>query len=351
MKNTIIRKIAAMLRFCILLSAICLGSSASAQNANLTLNPEAQERAAIVRAAREAFERRDFAELERQSATYRLGGQRTGSGAFKIMLFDDGVREGMKGSAPSEATFKKQISIAANWVQQFPTSVLARTLHARAWMLYAGYFRGTGFSNTVSPTQWEKWFELNTEAAKILEEARSMAANDTTWHRSMIVVGTNLGWPREVVMSIARSAAKVDPNDFRIYVNTLGYLSPKYYGDAEQIDNYILEATAITREKHGAEMYARLYSGLREEVFGDTLYQSSKVNWGKMKIGLTDWTARFPTSWNHNIFADHACLAGDKVATRQQLEKIGKDVLPQLWGSGNSGVEYFNACKKWAEGV
>jgi hypothetical protein len=82
---------------------------------------------------------------------------------------------------------------------------------------------------------------------------------------------------------------------------------------------------------YGTELYARLYSGAGEEQYHRRLYTESLVDWSLMKMGLQAWLDHFPTSWNKNIFAYHACIAGDREAAGPLFASIADAPEWEIW--------------------
>ncbi len=309
---------------------------------------ETQERSAVVQLARSAFAKGDFVELERQAALYILPSQRTQSGAFKIQLFDDGIAAALRGPANAdELHHLASIALTKTWISEYPKAPQAVVLHAQALSALAQYYRGSGYSNAVPPLAWAKFEEFNRQAGKVLTDAESYASLDTSWHATLINVARNLGWPRDVVLRIAADGIKRNPDDFRVYRNTVEYLLPRWYGDAYQLDTFIRVAERSTTERHGSEIYARLYSALAQVEYQHRLYKDSRVEWSKMKRGLEDWTSHFPTPWNYNIYAYHACIAEDKDTTKLLLAKIQDAPMMQMWNP--NGRVTYSTCKSWVD--
>jgi len=309
---------------------------------------ETRERNAVIQFARSAFERRDFAELERQAALFILPHQRTPSGAFKIQQFDDGISAALRGPANAEEEFfLGNIALTKRWLVDHPNSPQAPVLHARALMALAQYYRGTGFASAVPPLAWANFEEFNKQAAKVLTDAEAVASVDTSWHATLLNVARNLGWPREVALRIAAEGIKRNSDDYRVYRNTVEFLLPRWHGDAYQLDSFIRVAERSTSDRHGSEIYARLYSAVAEAEYQHRLYKDSRVDWTRMKKGLEDWTAHFPTLWNYNIYAYHACIAEDKETTRILLGKIATSPMARIWNP--NGQVTYSTCKRWAD--
>lgn len=307
---------------------------------------ESAERAKVVQETKVAFDSGNFQMLEYLSKQYSEQDKRTGSGAQKISLFDDGITQAIvPPSGTTDEHVKKAVTLTAQWAEKNSTTPLAHILHARALLGYASFFRGTGFANTVSPSGWEGFEKYSRLAAKYLEDHKNIASKDTGWHVTMINVGRGLSFPREQIKLIASDGLAKNPDDDRLYYMQLESLLPKWGGSAEQVDQFINHVAKNTAKSRGMELYARLYSATEQSQFQGRLFVDSKIEWKKMKQGLGDWDRKYPTAWNKNIFGYLACLASDKDMTRKNIDEIALDPILFIWGT--NGAETYSRCKIW----
>lgn len=332
-----------MNRLCTVIASLMLMTNAASAHAG-----EREERAAIVEQAAQAMRQRDFASLERQYRSYTQPMQRTASGAFKAQLFDDGVGQVLHGGNDDGEDYRKAwVEVTRGWVASNAKSPLAYLLHGNALMMHGLYFRGTGYVNSVAPPAMELFRKHAMEAAELLAANVGVAGEDTGWNVLMLSIGRWLGWPRDVMLRVFNDGVIKNPGDYRLYVGMENYLLPKWAGSPQALDEYINTIAMRDPQQQGMELYARLYSSAAQDQFGHALYAASRVDWSKMKQGLQDWTTRFPTPWNKNIFAYHACIAGDKQAMAGLLKQLGKQVDYELW-EPNGRVTY-ESCRTWLE--
>ncbi len=306
---------------------------------------ELEERATIRKLSSSAYGAGDFAALERQYGQYSdFIHQRTSSGAFKANLFFDGIADSMRDA--TDVQFKQDIDRTEKWVNDHKNSPLAYILHARALGAYGGYFRGNGTADTVPPQAWAIYEEYNGKTAKFLTDNEAVASKSTLWHIWMISLARVSGWPAESAMRFFEEGIKKDPTDYSLYRAELEYMMPKWRGNAATVDKFIRYAVTKAPPEYGMELYARLYSAAGEDEFHRRLYSSSLIDWEKMKEGLQLWTQRFPTSWNKNIFAYHACIAGDKKTAKALLSEIGNSPELEIWQPRAQAT--YETCVRWA---
>jgi hypothetical protein len=306
---------------------------------------ELEERHVVLDNAALAYANGDFASLKRQHELYSdFLHQRTSSGASKMSLFFDGIANYRL--TTSEPQRKQDIEQTLGWVAANRDSPLAYVLHVGALYMYGGYFRGDGYANTVPPQAWKIYEEYVQKAGKFLLESKSVGSKSSSWYDSMIGTANLAGWPENVARGILEEAIGKYPADFRLYRDFLEYLSPRWHGNTHEIDKFINYATSKAPPDYGLEMYARLYSQVGENDLKRRLYSDSLIDWKKMKKGLDLWYKRFPTPWNKNILAYHACMAGDKKFTKQLLTEIGRNPVLDIWEPNSQAT--FDTCTIWA---
>ncbi len=318
---------------------------ALALSAPLAHAGELEERAAIREPIKRAYQSGDYATIERLHTQYSdFAHERTSSGASRMGLLIDGLVE------PPGATaevFQRDIARTKRWAELNPDSAFGWVLYANAVKAYGSFVRGGGYANTVTDAALAVLHETNQRAAKILNDHREMASRTTSWHAIMIVIGRNEGWPVDDIRRVFDEGVARAPLDFRLYRYMQDALLPKWLGSIAELDAFVRDVSAKAPPAFGMELYARLYSSIEEEQFPRTLYRDSLVNWATMKAGLNAWTAHFPTPWNRNIFAYHACLAADRPATVALFKEIGNQAEPEIWSSPD-GRDMLGDCARWA---
>jgi hypothetical protein len=306
---------------------------------------EQSERAEVKALAKAAYAAGDLASLIRQHAEYSdFLKQRTSSGATKMLLFFDGIAELTRDFDAEQ--LQSNIAKTLQWSESARNEPLPYIFHANSLIEYAGYVRGRGYANTVPPQAWKTYSDYVNRATKFLVDNEKVASRSTSWHVSLINALRNSGASSDAVMRLFESGIAANPTDYRLYKITLEYFLPKWHGTPQAVDTFIRGAATVAPSEYGAEMYARLYSGAEQDQFGRVLYSDSLIDWGKMKGGLALWNKRFPTVWNKNIFAYHACIAGDKALAKELLSEIGTIPEGTIWQPNAQST--FSTCSKWA---
>jgi hypothetical protein len=311
---------------------------------------EREDREAISNEAAQAVFDHDFGKLERLNAAYTRPPQRTASGAFKIQLFYDGIASGLEQPEDVKDTgayYQSWLDMTKAWIAQHPGSAFAYIMHAKALEAYAHHFRGDGLANTVPAEAWAPFRKYTEQAAEFLLRNAAAANGDPGWYDGLLDAGRSLGWPNDALRRVADEGIGKHPGHLWLYLNLSDNYYPKWNGSTRKLDEFINDVARRDPAGDGAELYARLYSGASQGQYRHRLYVESHVDWRKMKTGLEVWYARFPTTWNKNIFAYHACIAQDAPTAARLLKELGDNVDVSLWAPNGRAV--VEGCRKWLE--
>lgn len=234
--------------------------------------------------------------------------------------------------------------------KKFPNKPFVALAEAKYWIDYAWNARGNGYASSVTQEGWKLFHERLEKAETILNETKSYSAEIPTWYNEMIEVQSALGRSEEDRDKTFLEGTKRYKTFYPTYFTMLSYLSPKWGGSWETVDNLVKWSVDNTKEIDGNTMYARLYWVVsRNMPDGETLFKNTRASWPKMKVGFEDLMARHPKSnWNLNNFAKFACEAGDKKTFLALRRQIGKNVMGAAW-QGSPNLDLCNEKFGYAE--
>lgn len=300
----------------------------------------------LERAARDALWWGDFAELERLHAAAALSPRRVGDGFTLRLYFHDALDAVFDRDPVTEDYHRHLTALTARWAREHPSSTLAHQMHLRARTALAWWHRGTGFANTVSPDALKQFHAEIAAAIDYLTRHADVVLRNSEGHALALVLARAAGWSIDRQVAIAEAGLQLAADDDHLHRTMLNSLLPKWGGNAELVDRYINWAADRAAPDVAPMLYARLYAHAGQAQFGHSLFTDTAVQWPRMKAGWQRLVERFPTAYNHNRFAYLACMARDKPAFRDLVERIGtKPVLP-AWGS-NPG-RTLDGCRRWA---
>lgn len=218
--------------------------------------------------------------------------------------------------------------------KNYPRGGFVALAEASYWINYAWNARGEGYASSVTPDGWKLFQQRMEKAEKTLIESKPYASSLPGWYEQMILVQSTLHRSELERDKTFLEGAQKFKTFFPIYFTMIGYLTPKWGGSWETIDNFVKWSVDNTRSELGDTLYARLYWSVTGQLVEDeSLFKSTKATWPKMKKGFEDMQAQYPQSnWNLNNFAKFACQAGDKQTFLKLRKKIADKIDPAAWG-------------------
>jgi hypothetical protein len=254
-------------------------------------------------------------------------------------VFDDGYPRLLALDEGFSDAFRRQpdwsVSLARIEVlkSKFPSTAFVTIAEARYWIDYAWVARGGGFASSVTSDGWKLFRERLEKAEKVLINTKSYSDKLPNWYDNMIIVQSALDRPADERDIVFLEGARKYKTYYPIYSTMLYYLSPKWGGDWETVDNLVKWSVDNTKEIDGNSMYARLYWAVSANLQeGERLFKSTRASWPQMKNGFEDLMSRHPNSkWNLNNFAKFACMAGDKKTFLTIRRQVGNDVMDDAW--------------------
>jgi len=98
-----------------------------------------------------------------------------------------------------------------------------------------------------------------------------------------IVIALNVN--RSEFMKLVDEGLAKEPLYYQLYFAAMDYYTPKWHGNADDIEKFADSAVARTKKQEGYGMYARIYWTASQRQYGDKLFIESNVAWEKMKKG------------------------------------------------------------------
>ena len=158
-----------------------------------------------------------------------------------------------------EKDWSKSLARVEYLKRKYPMSAFIAIAEAEYWVDYAWNARGEGYASSVSPEGWKLFQERLEKAEKTLIGAKPYAAAYPDWYAEMIIVQSALDRPAEDRDKTFLEGAYKYKTYYPIYYRMGTYLSPKWGGTWETVDNFVKWAVENTKAIDGNTMYARLY--------------------------------------------------------------------------------------------
>jgi hypothetical protein len=308
---------------------------------------EMEEDATISASTQRAFLQENFSEMNAVSRGYRKEKSRTSSGLWRLTLFYMGIEAAIDAETEGkerEVAFRELERKTTKWAREYPNSPAAHIAYSMVLIDHAWAYRGSGYASTVKPESWAPFRRYIAMARENLETHKSVAAIDPKWYETMLTIARAENWDRSRFDSLLTEGLDREPLFYQTYFLALEYLLPKWHGGTREIEAFARDAVKRTSKWDGRGLYARIYWFASQTQFQNGLFTGSLADWSRMKNGFDDVVAKYPDAWNLNHYAKFACLAHDKVKTRELLKRIESDVVPDAW----SPPALREQCADWA---
>lgn len=297
-------------------------------------------RSMISSAASTAFSNEDFAAIDSTAKKYLRQHAKTPAGVWKLGLIYDGFSID---STTDEYLYTRDEKLSEKWIKKFPASPVARIVYANQLIAHAYFFRGNGLAGSVPASSWPKFRSYIDRARDVLQGCKSICSVDPNWYVAMLSVANLQDWDKKNFATLFNEASRNFPNYQKIYFVGANYYSPLWHGSTDALDEFVQDAAGKTRESEGTTFYARIYGYILHS--SGFACECSRIAWPRMFNALNEINERYPDAWNVNEFAWEACMAGDKIAFRDQIKKVtGGPPYFEIWGS----QDILNVCKTWA---
>jgi hypothetical protein len=289
---------------------------------------------------RQAYNKRQFDELESIAADARQKKELFGDGSWKLVQFyyafecDEDEPESM---------WKLHDEIHRAWVKAKPASITANVALADFLVDYGWKARGAGFAHTVTEEGWRLFRERLAAARQVLREGSALAEKDPYWAKVALVVARAQGWDAADVDKLVDEAAAAEPTFWLYQTERATSLMPRWHGEPGDWERYAEKAAADPKGL-GPEIYARIV--LELHGYHDHIFRETKASWLKTRDGLRKLREKHPASVA--LLSSSAllgALAEDRAFAKEMFDQLGMTYLPRVWGKPTR----FTHVKHWAE--
>jgi len=287
----------------------------------------------------------DYTGLEKMANEYRINETRTSSGLWKLTLYYAGFDEILSYQTNSPEKWSELLHKFELWKSKYPKSATPFIAKSIILMKQAWSIRGTGYSNTVAKEAWAPFYKKIEESRRVLEESQSVSKLDPNWYVVMSDIANIESWENYKFEKLINEGLSSNPYFYQLYFSAMYYYTPKWHGNAKQIEEFARAALERTKEQEGHSMYARIYWFASQSQFEGELFDRSDVDWSLMSKGIDDVLIKYPDQWNINNFALFSCLARDKNKTNKLIAMIINKPIEKAW---LNNLSIYDQCKNWA---
>jgi hypothetical protein len=248
-----------------------------------------------------------------------------------------GISQGLWDFLTAWNDWPSELRKIGEWRREYPDSYGADLVEAILWRAWAWHVRGDGYASSVTPEGWKLFNEKLAHSDEILVRCKSRAAKSPLWYQLRLAIARDSSWDAKRYQALFNEAVKQFPWYVPFYLSAENYLSPKWGGTYEQVDELARRTTA-TRPGKDFSLCTHIYWDLTDQAPQDfDPFRDSYAAWPLMKKGFEGLMKRYPKSkWNLNAYAAFACRANDGTTYGALRVRIGQDVIQGAWPSNYS---------------
>ena len=278
---------------------------------------ESFERDQIQAKVAKAMMENDFKTLNAMEAEFQTRRSLTPSGVWKLGVYYDSMQFAFE---PDPDCISQNEEFLDHWRAAYPTSpgpVIAKAaaLADKAWCI-----RGGSFAYKVSRSAMDSFGNILSEANDLLDDAKDTVSQDPEFYAVKARVLLGLNTDRDEYMALLNEGLDREPYYFPIYYEGYSYFMPQWHGSWNELSAFAHSAVSRTSKRLGSEAYVRFYWHLTK-CNCQTAYDTK--NWPKMKDGMAEMYARYPTNWNASAFTMLSCKEQDWATAKLYAEKVG----------------------------
>jgi hypothetical protein len=290
------------------------------------------------------FAQGDLAAIEKIAHQVRIDKSRLSGGVWKLVGFYEGVSKPPARDHSTDGEWSAHIDDLKKWVAAYPESATARIALAQAYIDYAWFARGSGYSNSVSDSSWELFTKRIALAKATLVEAARLEEKCPYWYEAMQTVALAEGWDKKQARELFDQATAFDPTYYHYYREYANFLLPKWYGEEGETQAFADEVSSRLPEPDASIIYFEIASLLACQCDKDR-DSLDGMSWPKAKQGYADLTRLYGTSnLKMNRFAYMSFVADDRISAQSAFSTLGTDWNHLVWRSAAN----FESARSWA---
>ena len=124
------------------------------------------------------------------------------------------------------------------------------------------------------------------------------------------------------------------------------YLSPKWHGSLEELEEFARASLERTMPTRGYELYARIYWAAGLVTDKKYAFQGPAANWGDMVKGMDEVIQRYPSQWNIHFFTFFSCYKPDWDVAEKYMALTEEPIVGDAWSPATNykrcqyGIEF-----------
>lgn len=302
----------------------------------LCVATERVQREEITNQVRMAYFKRDYAAIEAlleqaKQQPVTVGG--TYKSALVISYLDQFLPPPVN-QPYSEQFWTVTQSRIDEWGRAFPKSSMAAYAASQLPLWRAFNVRRHRPTDTMTAADWEAFDASAQKAADFLRDAQGRVEQDGVWQVAMLKVARYQRMETAAYQRLVQDAAARFPDYRPLYAAAVPRLRPQGGGSTEALDWLAQLALNNAKSQSGVAAYAAVYIEASRFSEPAGLFESTLLDWKRMKAGMEDTAKQYPDTYNLSMYASFACTARDQETLKTLLDRLGTHIDRTIWADG-----------------
>lgn len=264
-----------------------------------------------------------YAALDALAEKLAAGKQEVASGRWLMDNFYSTLASKGPGSRArdmSEQEYKERIGYLKNWMSKNPQSVAARLALADVYLKYAWLARGSGYANKVTDEGWKLFDERVSMAKDILDGDPAIKEKNPRAYAEYSTVALAQGMDKKEYLKMVDECHKRFPTYTNIDLSASYFLLPRWHGDEQDAQKYIVERADTIGGEAGDRAYAQMVWDVGDMLdLDDPFGEGSLLKWDRTKAGFKQIFKMFPDDMKAKIEFIELCEARGDTASLKGL--------------------------------
>ncbi len=250
----------------------------------------------------------DFDALSKMAKEFRTRRSLTPSGTWKLSYFYRNLADHLNRNNTDGNCADTSLKFFSKWREMAPKDPTPHIARARTLLDLGWCYRGEGTYSSISSDNRNGFQSSILAAHATLTNYSEINRADPEYFALLIETQNHMGTDQAEQRLLFDQAIAREPYYYSHYFDVFRFLQPRWGGSYRQMENFADAYTQMTHEKIRNSLYTRLYWVAVEG--GETLTDTS-VDWDRMKKGMADIEAQYPSNWNRAHFAKFSCQMDD----------------------------------------
>lgn len=201
-----------------------------------------------------------------------------------------------------------------------PQSVAARLALADVYLKYAWLARGSGYADKVTDEGWKLFNERVSVAKDILDGDPAIREKNPRAYVEYSTVALAQGMDKEEYLKMVDECHKRFPTYTNIDLNASYFLLPRWHGEEQDAQKYIVERADTIGGEAGDRAYAQMVWEVGDMLdLDDPFGEGSLLKWDRTKAGFKQIFKMFPNDMKAKIEFIEFCKARGDTASLNGL--------------------------------